>query len=256
MRYTPKDKYDFDELKDLNAEQWQLDLLKLNPEYCSWGNFEDGMSKEGKYWDCRVDLERWSEFGFKQIDSFNECVNFYFELYRQSKPCTHCDSSGYNPATHRISEDFYDFNERGTRWVDKITQDEVEALQNNDRLRVHGRNGWVKKEGLTAEEVNEANRIGALTFSDFRHDSINRGILIRTRAERLGVWGYRDKCNGNGYVYTQEKANIGFQAWILHPRMGVSLGVYVKNILQSELPEVFAYLKTARERNNERFSKI
>lgn len=39
--------YDKDDAQELNAEQWQLDLLQLNPDYVSWGLHDDYMWKEG-----------------------------------------------------------------------------------------------------------------------------------------------------------------------------------------------------------------
>jgi hypothetical protein len=39
-------KYDENTAKKLNAEQWQLDLPKLNPDYVHWGPHEDYMWKE------------------------------------------------------------------------------------------------------------------------------------------------------------------------------------------------------------------
>ncbi len=39
--------YDENDAKELNAQPWQLDLLKLNPAYCHWGPHEDYMWKEG-----------------------------------------------------------------------------------------------------------------------------------------------------------------------------------------------------------------
>jgi hypothetical protein len=44
--------------------------------------------------------------------------------------------------------------------------------------------------------------------------------------------------------------------WVLHPRKGCSRGVEVKNIKQNELPEIFKYLRSAADRNAERFGKI
>lgn len=40
MRTFPKNKDDQAEAVKLNAEKWQVDLLKLNPSYVYWGNEE------------------------------------------------------------------------------------------------------------------------------------------------------------------------------------------------------------------------
>lgn len=47
MRYPPNDEYDQDELKALNAEDWMIKVLDVNPGYNSWGPYEDYMSDEG-----------------------------------------------------------------------------------------------------------------------------------------------------------------------------------------------------------------
>ncbi len=49
MRY-----FDEDEAARLNAEPWQLALLKANPSYLGWGPHEDYMWKEGSGWDSRI----------------------------------------------------------------------------------------------------------------------------------------------------------------------------------------------------------
>jgi hypothetical protein len=54
-----------------------------------------------------------------------------------------------------------------------------------------------------AEEVNEWEKKGGLHC----HDGINRSILIKTRAKRLGIWGLcrYPKCRGNGYIPYKDK---------------------------------------------------
>jgi hypothetical protein len=151
-------------------------------------------------------------------------------------------------------------------WNDKITQDEVEVLVNEHRLSGSGYWRWdattkayVKtgKPMPTAKEVNAANGPGGSSFSSgFGHDAINRHILIETRAKRLGVYGRCDQCGGSGSVFTAPEARLGLVLWVLHPRKGCSRGVDIKNIEQSELPDVYAYLSQAAERNAARFAKI
>lgn len=41
-----------------------------------------------------------------------------------------------------------------------------------------------------------------------------------------------------------------------HPRKGCSRGIEVQNVQESELPEIFAWLRQAAERNAERFSRL
>lgn len=149
-----------------------------------------------------------------------------------------------NPETRKIDDDWYDFGRNGTRWCDKITQDEVDALWKEGRLKPDF------KEKPTAKQVNEWEK------KTCGHDAINRCICIEQRAKRLGVFGYCSICEGKGYNYTEDKVRLGLQMWFIHPRKGASRGVFLKNIEKEEKDIVINYLKEAQKRNNERFSKL
>jgi len=86
--------YDEEEAAELNAERWQLDLLNLNPSYVHWGPHEDYMWKEKEGWDGRVINDTWADFGPWPLDEYNECVNFYFSVIRDSKDCPTCGGNG------------------------------------------------------------------------------------------------------------------------------------------------------------------
>lgn len=279
MRYYPEPD-ELHELEERKAHPWQSELLKLNPSYCSWGNFEDYMIGKDKGWAQSQEVETWAErYG---LDDLNEVVNFYFEVSRSSHSCPHCNDTGLNPASQRISDTFYDFEETGGRWCDKITPDEVYALVKSGRLqdfmpdkkwhqfdeeanswqfldRSLEKAAWVncnEPQMPLAKDVNDANSMGPNRTFMHSHDGINRSILIRTRAQRLGVWGECEYCDGNAYIYDEDFARVALQLWVLHPRKGCSKGLYIKNIEKNELPEVFAYLREAAQRNAERFIKI
>lgn len=241
MRYYPKEDYEKEELVEMNADSWQIELLKKNPDYNAWGNYEDYMS-DGSGWNAPSECETVDE-GLWGLDDLNELVNFYFELYRENKACEHCEQSGQNPETRKIEEDWYDFKRTGRRWCDKITDIEFQALKKEGRTRGYN----------SAEEMNEAERssrgIGP-------HDAINRWICVEARAKHLGVYGKCEHCEGKGYIFTEPKAKVGLQLWMLHPRKGCSRGVYIKEIKEDEVPKVIEYLKKARERNYNRFSKL
>jgi len=108
---------------------------------------------------------------------------------------------GYNTATNQIFEDFYSFGDPSRAWNDKITQDEVQALVDKERLWdfTHtwtSGEGWKRREDNyipTADEVNAAQHKGSLS-----HDAIDRFILIEARAKRFGVFGKCPVCNGEG----------------------------------------------------------
>lgn len=235
--------YDQEDAERINAEQWQLDLLKLNPEYVHWGPYEDYMIKESG-WDSRQFFDDWDSFGPWELDDLNECVNFYFSVERKSEECKTCRGNGYHPDAQNVVNTFYaHMNDRGIHWNDKITQDELDALVKEGRI----------KKGITLEEVNNQNKPGARGFG---HDAINRMILTEARLKRLGIPRTCPDCDGHGYVYVSNNAHVTLTLWMLHPRKGCSRGVEISKIEQDDLPRIFDWLKAAARRNSERFSKI
>jgi hypothetical protein len=210
-------------------------------------------------WRTPIFIDGWENMNI-ELDELNEVVNFYFQITREAKRCAACNETGYNPKTKRISDDFYDFENTGRRWCAKITQDEVEALQEHGRLRIRGKKdgkpAWVKKDGLTAEEVNIANERGRPALGDYRHDGINRSILIEIRAKRMGVWGYCEKCEGHGYIFIEPTARMNLVLWLIHPRKGTGRGVEIKSIKREDLPAIKAFLAEAARRNADRFKGI
>lgn len=257
MRSTPEDKYDNKELAKLNAADWMVDALKMNPSYVWWGPYEDYMCGDDKGWESRSILEKWEDNNF-DLDDLNEVVNFYFEIERATVNCDHCEQSGLNPASKKISDDWYAFENPQERWSHDITQDEVQALVDGNRLYdfTHTwdkENGWVRREDgyvPTAKEVNDWSRKG------MGHDSINHWICSEQRAKRLGVYGQCKHCDGQGFTYTEPHAKLGLVLWVLHPRKGCSKGVHIKHIEQDKLPKAVEYLKEAMQRNADRFSGL
>ena len=278
MRYFPdltKD-YEVKNLEMLKAKEWQLNLLKKNPDYCSWGNFEDYMwSKKDSGWNSSVELESFKEIW--SLDDYNEVVNFYFEVYRKNHQCPHCEGSNHNKETKKISDDWYDFDHTGRKWCSKITDVEVKALVESNRLSdffdrgvyfEKKENQWYsRKDGELikietpeyplAKDVNDWNeRRGKFAKKvGIGHDAINRWICVETRAKHLGIFGHCEHCEG-GYIYDEPEARVALQLWVLHPRKGASRGIYIKNIEENEVEDVLKYLKQAAERNANRFSKI
>lgn len=244
--------YDENDARELNAKQWQLDLLKLNPEYVHWGPHEDYMWVKGEGWNSGMTFDSWADFGPWQLDDLNECANFYFSVVRESKDCPTCKGEGWHPKAMPVVNSFYaHMNPQGVQWSDQITQDEVQALVDEGRLRDFTRNkepGYVP----TADEVNRAQRGQGF----IGHDAINRSILTRTRIQRLGLPLYCDTCRGNGYVHVADEAHVVLTLWMLHPRKGASRGVEIKNIQQADLPAVFRFLRQAAQRNANRFANV
>lgn len=245
-------KYDDDEeITTLKAEKWQLDLLKMNPEYTSWGPHEDYMLVEGENWNSKVIKESWEDFRDWKLNDYNECVNFYFELARKAADCDCGD--GYAPEARMVVDSYYSHRSpTGIGWKDKITQDEYEALVQAGRINYKVID-LEEKELLTREEVNEQNSPGARGMG---HDGINQHILIEARLKRMGLPLVCPICNGKAYNYVEDFATVNLIIWMIHPRKGASRGIEIKNIKQNNLEEVFSYLREAAERNMNRFSKI
>lgn len=243
---------DSKEIKEIKAQPWQIELLKINPDYTAWGPYEDYMSgNEGSY-DAAMKNTTWQSFKNLQLDDYNECVNFYFELTRKSENCSCGD--GYHPDARHVVDSFYNHKApNGIGWKDKITQDEYEALV--EKGRIDYKNYRLPPEQrvlLTLEEVNAENA----ARGGMGHDFINQCILIETRLKRLGIEKDCQICNGKAYNYIEDFARVNLILWMIHPRKGASRGVEIKNIEQKNLPEVFAFLRQAAMRNAQRFSKI
>jgi len=146
----------------------------------------------------------------------NEIWKGYTNPYSGMLECNACQGIGYNPKTKIISDAFYDFENTNQQWYHKITQGEVKALIDAGRLMDFTHNwtpekGWVKKEPKyipTADEVNRWSKQG------MGHDAINRSILIKARARRLGVWGYCIICKGNGEIKNpNHQIYLNYKKW-------------------------------------------
>lgn len=251
MRSYPEDsEWDRRDLARLNAAPWMIECLRLNPDYPHWGPHEDYMCTKGDGWNSAVKHEMWSAFGPWNLDDMNECVHFYFEVNRGSHNCTFCDGQAINPATMKIANDFYDFGETGRRWCDAITQDELDALIRDGRIRGNPSLEFVN-------QVNGRHRTARAPFDlgVVDHDAINRWILIKARAKRLGVYGPCEHCD-KGTIWDADVAHVSLVLWWLHPRKGASRGIEIERIEQSELPAVYAFLSAAAKRNADRFAKI
>ena len=260
------------ELEQLKAKPWQVELLKKNPSYVYWGNFEDYMSG-GEGWRSPLEFAHIEDGGLFELDDYNELVHFYFEVARKSKECSHCEGMNLNPATKQLQDDWYSFDKvewvyltGGKRyndlaWQNHLTEVEIEALVKAGRLRdlleesVHYEEeteSWYKWENRekvkasrpnmpTPEQVNEWNQKG------MGHDAINQWVAVEARAKHLGVYGECEQCAEHGFDYIEPEAKVSLQLWYLHPRKGASRGVYIKEIFEQDVPKVLALLKEAKK---------
>lgn len=259
---------DDEDRAELNAEPWMFEMLSLNPGYVHWGPHEDYMWKKRDGWDSPITNIGWSQFELS-LDELNECVNFYFQIDRKSKACGSCNGEGYNPETQKIAEEFYDM--RGcfmggsghgkNRWCDKITVDEVQALVDHNRLfdlthHVEKGKGWVPNDPFPVIDEAFTEKVNAWERGrGMGHDAINRGILVETRAKRLGVYGRCPECNGHGYSFVEDKGTLNLVLWVLHPRKGASRGWEILDLKKDDMPAVLKFLREAAERNFQRFQK-
>ena len=295
--YNKDSEYDVQDMERLNVEPWMLGLLELNPGYVYWGPYEDYMFKRGRDegpdglgrthdhgWEARMLYKNWSEFDLT-LDELNECVNFYFEIGRDSKDCPVCGGIGYSPDAQWVSESFYTHSSP----FKQQTQEErnAETLMASFGGSYGPQCGHAKGPYPTVETMNrygkefqkfcEQMRLGEgwgklpLTEDEIKaltdagrqyppgrigHDGINRGILIRARCERFGIETSCSECEGHGHVFTEDKAHMSLVLWILHPRKGASRGVHVKRIEKDNLPAIMKFLDDAAKQNAERFSRL
>ncbi len=222
------------------AKDWMIELLKRNPDYCAWGNYEDYMCKDGKSWDSRCFEETWKDFiNNWNLDELNEVLNFYFEVYRDSEECSDCKGTGYNPETTKIANSFYDHQaDDGRGWSNDLTKDEIEALADFRDLTIE-----------EAKKRSNGERCIGM-------DGLDRMKLVKQRAKRKGVYGKCNNCDGKGFIYTDDESKVALQLWVLHPRKGCSRGVYIKRLEKEDIPRVLEFLRKAKARNEERFKGV
>ena len=179
------------------------------------------------------------DFDWKLNEIWKGFVNPYTGY---SHTCDDCGGTGLNPATRELYETWYDnegcnvrwwykYGQDGRayevvelypgacrRWLDKLTQDEVDALAEEMRFP-HITHDWVEGEGwkpknpmpkVSAEEIN---RINSVKGGGHGHDSINCWICVKVRAKRLGVYGVCEHCHGEGSIVTDPELEKKADEW-------------------------------------------
>ena len=133
-----------------------------------------------------------------------------------------------------------------SQWAHHLVQADVDALVAAGRLRSLTRDGHKP----TAEEVN------TWSLDGMGHDSINQHVCTRARCERAGVPMECMVCNGSGHVFTEPAGHLNLVVWMIHPRKGCSRGVRILNLSREDALAAREWLRTAAERNAERFAKV
>lgn len=164
MRCYPDDESDREDLVRLNAQDWQVEQLRLNPEYVHWGPREDYMwvktKEEGGSggWNARILLDDWATFhggkrdadgelveGGLELDDLNECVNFYFALDRDAKDCETCGGRGSHPDAQWVTESWYDMSSPFSPpdpYSEQIKKGMNDMFGSGLKDGIHGRNGF------------------------------------------------------------------------------------------------------------------
>ena len=229
----PDDPHDIENLQELNAPSWMLELLYLNPSYPHWGPYEDYMADATSSWTGRMIIESWKDHQIN-LDDWNEVVHFYFYVDRDHEDC--CCQAGWS----QIAQDMQnEFSRRARSGM--LRDDQLLLLQENNRL------------GTKDASIGE---MRSLVKEPFVFDAISRHILIEYECKKIGVSMLCSSCHGKGYLLTDDPAYVSLVYWLLHPRKGASRGVHVKHIEQEDLPEVFKFLKQAADRNAQRFQAV
>lgn len=156
----------------------------------------------------------------------NQIWKGFINPYR-SIECKSCERTGLNPATKKIDDEWYNFENpswvnlpNGKRfnnnaWSNHLTEIEVKALVEGNRLHdfthtwIPG-TGWVKNDPVTIptpEQVNEWNQKG------FGHDAINKWICVEARAKHLGVYGKCKYCKGEGELWQSKEVKKLHDKW-------------------------------------------
>lgn len=255
----PDNDYDARELERLNVEPWMLSHLALNPAYCGWSPGMDNMrgvpdDPESSDWSAAMVFESWDEYEIP-INTHNVVASFYFELERDSEPCTDCpeDGGGYNAATSVFERTFYGDPNRvegvtygAYGWRYRLTEEERQLLIAERRISPE----------LTLEDLNRAPSARPAQSPAFFPDAISRHILVEHRAKQAGVYGMCPSCDGHRYIYTAPAGHLNLVLWILHPRKGASRGVTIRKLSRDDARAARAYLREAARSNAERFAQL
>lgn len=160
----------------------------------------------------------------------NQIWKGYVNPYR-SMECKQCDSSGLNPETKKLSDDWYSHLRTDGKegWMYHLEQEDVQALIDADRLWdftrnprneeqrnivkkkiADGGNSWLPENNgyiPTAQEVNAWARKG------MGHDSINHWVCMEARAKRLGIYGLCNYCHGDGELWLSDEIKKLHEDW-------------------------------------------
>lgn len=228
-----------------------------------WRPDADYMRGKGG-WEEALEYGSWREFAGAWLGgdrSLNLVADFYFEAAAERAGCGACGGSGRNEATRRVAADVRAML-AGRATGDAISPEE--ALELHRRGRTRGPGLVPPRAALEAAELGDGEPLARALNAAIREagparfffaDSVTRGILVETRAGRLGVLGACHACDGDGSV-PAEPERLQLLLWILHPRVGGSRGVAVRSVREEELAEVREWLKGSLTEHEARFGWV
>ena len=136
----------------------------------------------------------------------NEVWKGYCNPYRPTK-CKSCDSSGLNPKTKKLQDDWYSFgsSDRFGGWCYNLTDEDVKALLDEGRLMDFTRED--------KDYIPSAGEVNAWARKFIGHDSINQWVCVKARAEREGFYGNCEWCVGIGHYWADDKFEKLYEEW-------------------------------------------
>lgn len=244
MKTLPEENDDYAQkhLGQLNPALWMLETLKYNAGYVHWAPGDDYMCGSGGFSEPRTTT--FAELS--ELDDYNECAHFYFEIVRDHKPCVCAKKVPYCAGNSPELQDAYLAIQ-----TNNIDEDDISALIAGHCFRDIPR--------PSIAEVNAHNATGyRLDWShplSWSSQDFNKYLIAKARTEKKGLPTECTECQGSGALYLGE-ARLNLVLWWLYPRKGASGGVTIEDVKQEDMPKVFAWLRHAAERNAAKFVNI
>jgi len=176
-----------------------------------------------------------------------------------SMECSACKGSGLNPATKKLSDDWYTHlrtdGQKG--WSKNLSEIEVEALAKSGRLRdILGRNisfdkdlqRWGEyKDGerveVDAPEMPTPEVVNEHFSKGFGHDGINQWVCVKARAKHEGIFGNCEYCD-DGVIWESDAVKQQHDDWQNYePPTGEGYQLWSTTTEGHPMSPVFATLK-------------
>lgn len=244
MKTLPEenDEYSQKHLRQLSPAPWMLEALKYNAGYVHWAPGDDYMCGSGGFSEPRTaTLAELSE-----LDDYNECAHFYFDIVRDHKPCVCAKKVPYCAGNSPELQDAY----LAVQPSD-IDEDDLTALVAGNCFQGETKPSLAEVNAFNAK-VKPSNLFHPLAWAN---QDYYKYIIAKSRTERRGHPTECAECQGSG-VYWLGEAKLNLVLWWLYPRKGASGGVTIEDVKQEDMPKVLAWLRHAAERNAAKFVNI